>query len=381
MKVTLNFTVNVCVDDDNRKYEINSDNEKIAQLLNLLADLGVSNLQKQSCKNITVKELLDLYASAKMLKNNSVLSIYLAFKQLIRHDNYLNMDISELSPSMIITDCKSSSMNTKHHYLAQMSAVLNFAVKKGYLSVNFLKNFREEYGIYKKRISMRKAFSCENWILIDDAVSVLKPFFSAIHDCFFRYLHYSSISLYYLMLLHMILGTRVSETLRVVRNFTPEDGTAHYIYIETKTCKLGEKANFRVVLSDLVIYLINAVKPIAELKEGTNFWCSVRKSLKSRGVSSLSLHGTRAILRTVVDLLTETKSISYQAKEVYLSHDVRGRVERSYQRQDFFIERYKLQIEYAKFLVGTCSEDDELYNIVINDGYIEKIIDNFNAIN
>lgn len=176
MKVTLNFTVNVCVDDDNRKYEINSDNEKIVQLLNLLADLGVSNLQKQSCKNITVKELLDLYASAKMLKNNSVLSIYLAFKQLIRHDNYLNMDISELSPSMIITDCNSSSMNTKHHYLAQMSAVLNFAVKKGYLSVNFLKNFREEYGIYKKRISMRKAFSCENWILIDDAVSVLKPF-------------------------------------------------------------------------------------------------------------------------------------------------------------------------------------------------------------
>lgn len=213
MKVTLNFTVNVCVDDDNRKYEINSDNEKIVQLLNLLADLGVSNLQKQSCKNITVKELLDLYASAKMLKNNSVLSIYLAFKQLIRHDNYLNMDISELSPSMIITDCNSSSMNTKHHYLAQMSAVLNFAVKKGYLSVNFLKNFREEYGIYKKRISMRKAFSCENWILIDDAVSVLKPFFSAIHDCFFRYLHYSSISLYYLMLLHMILGTRISDTL------------------------------------------------------------------------------------------------------------------------------------------------------------------------
>lgn len=172
MKVTLNFTVNVCVDDDNRKYEINSDNEKIVQLLNLLADLGVSNLQKQSCKNITVKELLDLYASAKMLKNNSVLSIYLAFKQLIRHDNYLNMDISELSPSMIITDCNSSSMNTKHHYLAQMSAVLNFAVKKGYLSVNFLKNFREEYGIYKKRISMRKAFSCENWILIDDAVEI-----------------------------------------------------------------------------------------------------------------------------------------------------------------------------------------------------------------
>lgn len=70
MKVTLNFTVNVCVDDDNRKYEINSDNEKIVQLLNLLSDLGVSNLQKQSCKNITVKELLDLYASAKMLKNN-----------------------------------------------------------------------------------------------------------------------------------------------------------------------------------------------------------------------------------------------------------------------------------------------------------------------
>lgn len=380
MKITLNFSVNVCI-DDNRKYEINSDNEKIAQLLGLLADLGVSNLQKQSRKNITVKELLDLYASAKMLKNNSVLSIYSSFKQLIGHDNYLSMDISELSPSLIMTDCTKGSMNTKHHYLAQMSAVLNFAVKKGYLSVNFLKNFRDEYGIYKKKISMRKAFSCENWILIDDAVAALKPFFRAIHDCFVKYLNYSRISLYYLMLLHMILGTRVSETLRVVRNFIPEDGTSHYIYIETKTCKLGEKANFRVVLSDLVIYLINIVKPIAELKEGTNFWYAVRKSLKSQGVYSLSLHGTRAILRTVVDLLTETKSISYQAKEVYLSHDLRGKVERSYQRQDFFIERYKLQIEYAKFLVGTCCEDKELYNIVINDGYIEKIIDKFTSIN
>lgn len=380
MKISLNITVDICTGDENHKYEISPDNEKIVQLLGLLSELGVANLPKTS-KSITVRELFELYIADRMLKDNSVMSLHNAFKKLIRRDDYLNIDISELSHSMIITD--GLTMNTKYHYFSVMVAVLNFAAKKGYLSFNFLKDFREYYGVRKEKYSMRKAFSCENWIIIDDAVAVLKPFFLAVQGGNFESEKYQKVSLYYLMLLHMILGTRISETLRVIRNFTPEDGIAHYIYIETKTCKLDEKANFRVVLSDIAVYLINAVKPIEKIKvkAGSNFWCTVRNLLKRRGIDDLSLHGTRAILRTVVDLLAETKGINPLAKEVYLSHEVRGMVERCYQRQDFFIERYKLQIEYAKFLVGTCSEDDELYNIVINDGYIEKIIDNLNAIN
>lgn len=369
MKISLNITIDVSI-DENQKYEIRPD-EKIVQLFNLLSELGVTNLPIASKSTITVRELLELYSSSKKLKYNSVVSLQNAFKKLINHDDYLNIDVSELSHSMISTD--GLTMNTQYHYFTIMVAVLNFAVKKGYLSFNFLKNFREYYGISKEKYSMRKAFSCENWIIIDDAVAVLKPFFQAIRDCIF----YHKVSFYYLILLHMILGTRISETLRVILNFTPEDGTAHYIYIETKTCKLDEKANYRVVLSDLAVYLINAVKNIENLKmkAGTSFWCTVRNMLKRRGIEGLSLHGTRAILRTVVDLLPETKDINPLAKEVYLSHEVRGMVERCYQRQDFFVERYRLQIAYARFLIETCCGDVELLDIVIKDCYIRKIID------
>lgn len=158
MKISLNITIDVSI-DENQKYEIRPD-EKIVQLFNLLSELGVTNLPIASKSTITVRELLELYSSSKKLKYNSVVSLQNAFKKLINHDDYLNIDVSELSHSMISTD--GLTMNTQYHYFTIMVAVLNFAVKKGYLSFNFLKNFREYYGISKEKYSMRKAFSCEN---------------------------------------------------------------------------------------------------------------------------------------------------------------------------------------------------------------------------
>lgn len=131
MKISLNITVDICTGDENHKYEISPDNEKIVQLLGLLSELGVANLPKTS-KSITVRELFELYIADRMLKDNSVMSLHNAFKKLIRRDDYLNIDISELSHSMIITD--GLTMNTKYHYFSVMVAVLNFAAKKGYLS-------------------------------------------------------------------------------------------------------------------------------------------------------------------------------------------------------------------------------------------------------
>ena len=96
MKISLNITVDICTGDENHKYEISPDNEKIVQLLGLLSELGVANLPKTS-KSVTVRELFDLYIADRRLKNNSVTSLHNAFKKLIRRDDYLNIELKHLN--------------------------------------------------------------------------------------------------------------------------------------------------------------------------------------------------------------------------------------------------------------------------------------------
>ncbi len=84
---------------------------------------------------------------------------------------------------------------------------------------------------------------------------------------------------------------------------------------------------------------------------------------------NISSHGTRAIYRTSIDFLTQNLLISTEAKETYIDHAVGNKVFKSYQRQDYFIERIKIQSIYAYFIFE-CAGLPNLQKIV-ND-YVEN---------
>ena len=62
-------------------------------------------------------------------------------------------------------------------------------------------------------------------------------------------------------------------------------------------------------------------------------------------------HGTRAIFRTVIDLIDSCKA-TFEVKESYLCHFEGTMCQKSYLRATYFVQRANLQEFWAKWLIN-----------------------------
>lgn len=289
---------------------------------------------------IYLKEVIEEYCLAKHIQKPDIIRRFSIFRRIFGK-NSLELNIQEFTPDMfqVINDLNVSS-NTKLYYLTIIRTIFDYCVKKEYLISNPCPN---NLILFKNEINHSKAFNCNLWLGLNDVKKDLIPFFKT----------FTFDNLDIFLFLHIILGLRITETIRVVKNFTSQDKENKFILIKTKTFK-----NFRVVLSDLAIHLIEKIKYAYFSLSDSRLRLLIRTSLNKKS-SEISLHGFRSILRTIIEFLPETKQISYEAKEFYLSHKILNKVVESYQRYDYFNERMTIQKKYAEFLL-TCLNESEL---------------------
>jgi exopolysaccharide biosynthesis protein len=341
LKFELSFKCTI--ETDSEKNEVSGRfSEDFKQLLAILSRMGMKNL---SVSDIKVGELFDLYIKTNNVKEKSR-DVYDSCFRCIFGRDYRNLSLSDINVDRIKLD--HLSVNTKNYYVSVMSIFFNFACKKGFIYENPFAKLKQN----KITQTARKALDCENWIFLSDAEREVTEFFSA----FKKIKEYRRINLLPLTLLHMILATRVKETFRVIMFCSLTDEENKYIIIETKMTRKGMKPNYRLVLTDLAVFLIRQVQQQFKKQQYYKFYDCLRYVTKNFS-NNMDIHGTRSLFRTIVELIPQTQSISFGAKETALGHETKNTVQKKYCRNDYYVKRYELQLYYSDFLLR-CLDDD-----------------------
>lgn len=354
MKFELSFKCTI--ETDYGKDEVSGGfTEDFKQLLVILSRMGIKNL---SVSDIKIGELFDIYTETNNVKEKSREVYESCFRCVFGHD-YRNLRLSNITVNQAKVD--QLSVNTKNYYISVVSSFFNFARKKGFIYENPFENLKQS----KITQTARKALDCENWLFLSDAERELKAFFSS----FKQKKVYRGINLLPLFLLHMILATRVKETFRVIMSCSLTDEEKKFIIIETKMTRKGMKPNYRVVLTNLAIFLIRQVQQQFQKHQYYKFYYCLRYVTKKFS-DNMDIHGTRSLFRTIVELIPQTQSISFGAKETALGHETKNTVQRKYCRNDYYVKRYELQLYYSDFLLRCL--DDGIDDVAVMREIVEK---------
>jgi len=118
--------------------------------------------------------------------------------------------------------------------------------------------------------------------------------------------------------------------------------------------KLGETPDFRVPLCDEALRVIERAKE--NIKDGYLFpgkrqptisLDSMAAIMRKRGLEARP-HGFRTSLKTWI---SETQQVSREVSEMVISHQTGSRIERAYNRTDYFDQRYSLTKRWGEFLI------------------------------
>lgn len=339
--------------------EVNID---ISQYLNASA---VRKQENDAIRDITLYELIKLYSQVKNIKQ-STLDMY---KSILRY-YFKNLSLKLSEVIKIKLNLISSDTRTRI-----ITAIFNFAVKNKIILNN---PFTSQIEYRNSVVTHRNALNASDWRTIDIAKKNLTDFFAIVNSDNFNsgdtkiYRRIKDFNFKYLILLHMILGTRICETIEVIMNFNYENEIAKSITIRTKNTKKGAEPDFCVPLTKLAIYLIKQLQDLKKLKKRTIYTYVNNFFIKTFG-NSVTTHGLRAIFRTTLDLLPETKAYDFNIKEACLDHRLLNKTQRAYQRYDYFSERYLIQKKYSKFLMSFFNIDNEFQAILDSDEYLDYL--------
>lgn len=356
LRLKFELSFKCTIETDSETNEVSGGfSDDFKQLLAILSRMGMKNL---SVSDIKVGELFDLYIETNNVKEKSRDVYDSCFRCLLGRD-YRNLNLSDISVAQINLD--RLSVNTKNNYITVISSFFKFACKKGFIYDNPFESLKQK----KITQTCRKALDCENWIFLSDAEREIKEFFSA----FKKIKEYRRVNLLPLTLLHMILATRVKETFRVVRLCSLTDEENKYIIIETKMTRRGMKPNYRLVLTELAVFLIRQVQQQFKKHQYYKFYDCLHFVAKKFS-NNMDIHGTRSLFRTIVELIPQTQSISFGAKETALGHETKNLVQKKYCRNDYYVKRYELQLYYSDFLLRCL--DDDIDGVAVMREIVEK---------
>lgn len=306
------------------------------RLNNQIREQRIPRLEsRMSSSNITILELYNLYTKSRNLKASSEKSYRTVIFNYCK--KILNSPISEIKPENLDQDL---SVNTLKQYTNILNIIFSWGINRKIIDYNPFEGLCATYN--NIHIEHRKALACENFDTINIAKNAIKDFLQAI-------LRKGNNTLFLVWVIHLILGTRVTETYRVLSTYQePND----YVTIEVKSTKKGAEPNFRVPISkdirNLIIYLQTYIKSMSPVY----FPKYLNRSIPPEYKGKMSVHGSRSIFRTVIELLNP-KNINSEAKEFYLAHNPLTTVQAAYNRTDYLKERKQLQEIYTKWLT-TC---------------------------
>ena len=122
-----------------------------------------------------------------------------------------------------------------------------------------------------------------------------------------------------------------------------------------KSTRKGDSSGFRIPVIPLLRRVIFQIRPLYQDMKPDYFPKFLRRSIPGNFRERMSLHGTRSVFRTVIELMNP-QDISGAARELYLSHDIRNAVQQAYSRGDYLTDRLKLQQLYGDWLFSLLSE-------------------------
>lgn len=337
----------------------------------LLAILKINEHQRKKLSDKTLQDIFDLYVIEKNLKPNTI-TTYRCLLISLFGVNCFKEQINNLCAYEKINEISTKTIDSFCY--STVCSIFNFAQKKQLILENPFIN-KDKFIIKKKIHRHKKALNCENWLCLNEAWSTIDNFISTL--LLFNSVRYSKLN-QHIILLTIILATRISETFQIIKTFNKTNEKDHYIFIDNKNTKKGADLTYRVPLTDLAVYIIKKIHRLgfnekSFLYRKNNLYTYLRLFLQqNKNNEKISVHGFRSIFRTVIELLPETQNIPNWIKELSLSHETRGTIERIYQRSDAFKQRYFIQLEYSKFIFKILNNSIYL-NVIKNDKFLDNL--------
>lgn len=306
-------------------------------------NINVHSTNKDECStfiNQTSKSayyLFNKFINNKSLSLNTVKLYTTSIKQLLKK-SLLTKSIDKIDFLKVVNEFinKNTSTNyaTKNIYIKCLKVWVKWLFKNKYIQSNILKDITFEYKA--SYVNHRAALNCEYFQSEKDAKGKLSKFLNDVK------LNCSTIQ-YKLWLVHCILGTRRSETIEVINNFKLAN---NYVLINTKCRK-----NFSIPITSQVKQLLIELHPYISkfsIKTAEQY---LYRCIPAKYKQYMCPHGTRAIFRTVIDLIDSCKA-TFEVKESYLCHFEGTMCQKSYLRATYFVQRANLQEFWAKWLIN-----------------------------
>lgn len=316
-------------------------NEKDKQLT-----VGSNNIDDKftdSPQQMTFNDVLNLYINAKRLSPRTKKLYIQAVNKVFSHDaNTLLSEINWMQKKKDIFLFDEEKSNIKRStftlYVNCLKALTKWAYNRDFISKNYLANYCVENSPNAPK-SHRNALECENFSSNTEAIQKHRTFLRAL----IRYLNKKGKEEHItLWLIHAVLCTRRSETIRVIKQFKKGNKS---VIIKTKCYE-----NFRIPIIPEVAELILKIKPwICSLEDRTAEEYILR-CIPPKFRPIMCAHGTRAIYRTVIEFLDLKGNISDSLKEAYIAHFPGSSTIHAYMRNFLLNKRKYIQEVWAAWL-------------------------------
>lgn len=316
-------------------------NEKDKQL-----NVGSNNIDDKfadSPQQMTFNDVLNLYINAKRLSPRTKKLYIQAVNKVFSHDaNTLLSEINWMQKKKDIFLFDEEKSNIKRStftlYVNCLKALTKWAYNRDFISKNYLANYCVENSPNAPK-SHRNALECENFSSNTEAIQKHRTFLRAL----IRYLNKKGKEEHItLWLIHAVLCTRRSETIRVIKQFKKGNKS---VIVKTKCYE-----NFRIPIIPEVAELILKIKPwICSLEDRTAEEYILR-CIPPKFRPIMCAHGTRAIYRTVIEFLDLKGNISDALKEAYIAHFPGSSTIHAYMRNFLLNKRKHIQEVWAAWL-------------------------------
>lgn len=309
-------------------------------------NVGSNNIDDKfadSPQQMTFNDVLNLYINAKRLSPRTKKLYIQAVNKVFSQDaNTLLSEINWMQKKKDIFLFDEEKSNIKRStftlYVNCLKALTKWAYNRDFISKNYLANYCVENSPNAPK-SHRNALECENFSSNTEAIQKHRTFLQAL----IRYLNKKGKEEHItLWLIHAVLCTRRSETIRVIKQFKKGNKS---VIIKTKCYE-----NFRIPIIPEVAELILKIKPwICSLEDRTAEEYILR-CIPPKFRPIMCAHGTRAIYRTVIEFLDLKGNISDSLKEAYIAHFPGSSTIHAYMRNFLLNKRKYIQEVWAAWL-------------------------------
>lgn len=315
-----------------------------------------------------IGELLNLYINRRNLKKWTRISYITAFKNILKNissdsESWKDVSVGQINREVI--EKFNVTNSSEYQYLNIVNSVFSWLVREEIVNYNPCTKHLHKFKKFSQGV--RAALKCEKWIDDIEAKKILTEFFKKVKGLI-------DISMYRFLVLHFILGTRISETFNyidAVRKIDyDENDVLTTVYIKTKCTKNGAEADFRMPVPDFIHKMIDTDKVLYSKKSHQTVISILRRFIAKNFKDEFCFHGTRAIFRTTIDFIDKDKAFGKDEKEAYINHKTDSYVQNRYHRNDHLIPRIEIMCKYASFVYEASGLTEEKKQ---TEAYVEKL--------